>query len=27
MSVCCDHTFEMIRGAAYQLRDVLRSER
>lgn len=26
ISVCCDHTFEMIRGAAYQLRDVLRSE-
>lgn len=26
MSVCCDHSFEMIRQAVYQLRDVLRSE-
>ena len=27
ISVCCDHTLEMIRQVAYQLRDVLKSER
>jgi 7-keto-8-aminopelargonate synthetase-like enzyme len=27
ISVCCDHTLEMIQQVVYQLRDVLRSER
>jgi 8-amino-7-oxononanoate synthase len=27
ISVCCDHTLEMIRQVVYQLRDVLKSER
>lgn len=27
ISVCCDHTLEMIQQAVYQLRDVLKSER
>lgn len=27
ISVCCDHSMEMIRQAVYQLRDVLKSER